>query len=157
MSIHEIIRQYKPAQHNLLNILHALQDSNPANYLSSEALEETAKHLKLTKSAVYGVATYYTMFSLVPRGRYIIRICISPVCEMMKSEKIIKILEDLLGIKAGQTSSDNLFTLEYSECLGQCQKAPSMMVNQKVYTSLDKESILEIIQEYRAKAAKNKS
>ncbi len=149
MSIKEIIRQFKPEHHNLLNIMHALQNSNPGNYLTKEALEETASYLGLTKASVYGVATYYTMFSLEPRGRYIIRVCISPVCEIIKAETIIKHLEKVLGIKTGQTSSDRLFTLELSECLGQCHKAPSMMINDRVHNCLDKNSIEEIIEEYR--------
>ena len=77
MSTQEIIKQFEPQQHNLLQILHAIQDADPANYLTEEALEETARHLGITKSAVYGVARYYTMFSLKPRGKFIIRVCAS--------------------------------------------------------------------------------
>ncbi len=155
MSIQKIIRQFEPEQHNLLNILHALQNSSSGNYLSKEAMEETARYLGLTKASVYGVATYYTMFSLKPRGRFIIRICVSPVCELMKVDIIIKQIESILDIKVGETSSDRLFTLELSECLGQCQKAPSMMVNDRVYKCLGKDSIKEIIEKYRQKAKLN--
>ncbi len=149
MNPSEIIENFPPTQDNLLLILHALQDGHPKNYLTQEALEATARHLKLTKSAVYGVAGYYSMFSLNPRGQHIIRVCVSPVCELMKSNGIISALESVLEIKVGETTSDALFTLEAAECLGQCQEAPAMMIGQKVYASLDKEKIEAIIQLYR--------
>ncbi len=148
MSTQEIIQQFKPQQHNLLNILHAIQDHHPQNYLTEEALEETARYLKLTKSSVYGVAKYYTMFSLKPRGKYVLRVCVSPVCEIMKVNTIIAALEKKLEIKTGETTKDGLFTLEVSECLGQCDEAPSMMINDKVYNHLDEKRIDELIRKY---------
>ena len=149
MSTKEILSQFRPEAHNLLNILHALQNSNPRNYLSEEALESVARYLNLTKSSVYGVARYYTMFSLQPRGRYIIRICASPVCELFKVQGIIDQLENILDIKTGQTTPDGLFTLELSECLGQCHEAPSMMINDMVYNNLNKERIQSVIEALR--------
>ncbi len=149
MSIKEIIKQFEPEQHNLLHILHALQDANPANYITGEALEETARHLGITKSSVYGVARYYTMFSLEPRGKYIIRVCASPVCELLRANEIIALLEEELKVKTGETTADGMFTLELSECLGQCQEAPSMMINDKVYNSLDRGRIREVLKSYR--------
>ncbi len=149
MSAQEIIKQFEPRQHNLLQILHAVQDANPANYLTEEALEQTAKHLGITKSSVYGVARYYTMFSLEPRGRFIIRVCASPVCELLKVHEVIGALEEELKIKTGETTKDGLFTLELSECLGQCQEAPSMMINDKVHNNLTPGQIREVIRSCR--------
>ncbi len=149
--IQETLKTFKPEQQNLLQILHALQDQHPQNYLTEQALEETARYLKLTKSSVFGVARYYSMFSTTPRGRYIIRICASPVCELLKVNTVIAHLEQILAIKTGETSSDGLFTLELSECLGQCQEAPSMMINDKVYNNLDANRIKTIINEYKQK------
>ncbi len=151
MSILTLLQQFEPKQHNLLGILHALQDNHPLNFLTEEALEETAKYLKVTQSTVYGVARYYTMFSLKPRGKYIIRVCVSAVCELLKSEEVIKILHRELGIKTGETTPCGLFTLEVSECLGQCHEAPSMMINQTVFNSLNQQRITEILNTYRNK------
>lgn len=151
MTTQSIIRQFEAKQHNLLAILHALQDSHPQNYLTEDALAEAASYLKLTKSSVYGVAAYYTMFSLRPRGKYIIRVCVSPVCELLKSELVMAHLHKELGIKTGETTPCGLFTLEESECLGQCQEAPSMMINQEVYNLLDENRITEILNTYREK------
>jgi len=149
MSIESTIRQFRPEKHNLLMILHALQNSHPKNYLTEEALSNTARYLGLTKSAVYGVASYYSMFSLTPRGKYIIRVCVSPVCELLKAKEVVGILEKELGITTGQTTPCGLFTLEHSECLGQCQEAPSMMINEKVYNQLDANRINDILQGFR--------
>ncbi|MEE4177709.1 MAG: NAD(P)H-dependent oxidoreductase subunit E [Bacteroides sp.] len=151
MSTKKILDTFEAREDNLLMILHALQDNNPQHYLTEEALAETAKYLKLTKSSVYGVAKYYTMFSLSPRGKYIIRVCVSPVCELMKGKVILAFLEKNLGIKAGETTPCGLFTLEIAECLGQCHEAPSMMINEKVYNHLTEQKIREVIQEYRQK------
>lgn len=151
MSIPAILQKFEPKQHNLLEILHALQDNNPQNYLTEDALTETARYLKVTKSTVYGVAKYYTMFSLEPRGKYIIRVCVSAVCELLKSDEVLGVLHLELGIKTGETTPCGLFSLEVSECLGQCQEAPSMMINQEIYNNLDQGKISEILNAYRTK------
>ncbi|MFO7978479.1 MAG: NAD(P)H-dependent oxidoreductase subunit E [Bacteroidales bacterium] len=149
MSTQKILKKFDPRRENLLLILHDLQDNHPQNYLTEDALDHTAKYLKLTKSSVYGVATYYSMFSVTPRGRHIIRVCASPVCELLKSETIIASIGEHLGIKTGETTPDGLFTLELSECLGQCQDAPSMMIDKTVYSNLTTDNIREVLDAYR--------
>jgi NADH-quinone oxidoreductase subunit E len=149
MSPQEIISRHKPTQDSLLNILHDLQNNNPENYITTEAMDLVARYLNMTKSSVYGVVDYYSMLSLKPRGKYIIRLCISPVCHIKKAGGMISHLEKVLGIKTGETTSDKLFTLEVAECLGQCQEAPSMMINEKVYNNLTETRIREIIAQYK--------
>ena len=149
MSPQEIISKHKPTQDNLLNILHDLQDNHPESYITTEAMDLVARYLNMTKSSVYGVVDYYSMLSVKPRGKYIIRVCISPVCHIKKAGGIISNLENTLGIKTDETTSDKLFTLEVAECLGQCQEAPSMMINEKVYNNLNEELINEIIELYK--------
>ena len=149
MSPQEIISKHKPTQDSLLNILHDLQNNNPENYITTEAMDLVARYLNMTKSSVYGVVDYYSMLSLKPRGKYIIRLCISPVCHIKKAGGMISHLEKVLGIKTGETTPDKLFTLEVAECLGQCQEAPSMMINEKVYNNLTDARINEIIAQYK--------
>ena len=149
MNLQEIISKHKPTQDNLLNILHDLQNNNPENYITTDAMDLVARYLNMTKSSVYGVVDYYSMLSLKPRGKYIIRICISPVCHIKKAGGMISHLEKVLGIKTGETTPDKLFTLEVAECLGQCQEAPSMMINEKVYNNLTDARINEIIAQYK--------
>lgn len=149
MEQQEILSRFSPDLSNILTLLHALQDNHPRNYLTEESLKAAAKYLKVNISWVYGVAGYYSMFSLVPRGRYIIRICNSPVCNMMGSTGIIETLGKILGIKVGETTPDLLFTVEEAECLGICDVAPAMMVNRNVYGNLTPESITAILDELR--------
>ncbi|MBN1990678.1 MAG: NAD(P)H-dependent oxidoreductase subunit E [Bacteroidales bacterium] len=134
--------KFPPRKDSLLQILHHIQDNHPNQYLSEDCLKATAKYLDLPLSSVYGVAEYYSMFSLKPRGRYIIRICTSPVCGMMGSTPLVEWLKNRLSIGVGETTPDGLFTLEEAECLGRCGKAPSMIINRDFYGNLT-EDVLE--------------
>ncbi len=151
MDQQEIISGFSPDKANLLSIFHALQDSHPQNYLTGEALRATARYLNVNLSWVYGVAGYYSMFSLKPRGRYIIRVCNSPVCNMMGSPDILELLGSLLDIRPGETTADGLFTVEEAECLGICEVAPAMMINRKVYGYLTRDSLAAILNELKHK------
>jgi NADH-quinone oxidoreductase subunit E len=149
MSFQKIIQQYDPSPDNLLSILHDLQDANERHYLTEQDLQLAAGHLRLPFSFVQGVATFYTMFSLKPRGKYIIRICESPPCHLMGSTTVAQELMKLLGIRFGETTRDELFTLETSSCLGVCGVAPALMVNNEVYGNLTPQRIHEILEEKR--------
>lgn len=148
----ELFAHYESSPENLLFILHDLQDANPQNYLSYEDMQETAAYLGLAYSYVYGVATFYTMFSLEPRGRFVIRFCQSPPCQLLGAGTVSIELKKVLGINYNETTADGLFTLEMSSCLGVCGVAPAMMVNQEVYGNLTPERIAEIIAEKRREA-----
>jgi NADH:ubiquinone oxidoreductase subunit E len=149
MERQDLLQQFKKKEENLINILHALQNNNPQNYLEKDDLKAASKHLNITYSHVYGVATYYTMFSLKPRGKYIIRLCNSPVCNMEKSSDIINKIKNILSIDIGEISKDKRFSIELSECLGQCDIAPSMMINQDVYGNLHKVDLKSIFEQYK--------
>ncbi|MBN1387962.1 MAG: NAD(P)H-dependent oxidoreductase subunit E [Bacteroidales bacterium] len=151
METSEILNKFSPDHKNMLGILHALQDNNPNNYLNEEDIGAIARYLNTTLSHVYGVATYYTMFSLKPRGKYIIRACNSPVCNMIGSVSIIEELKKVLKIEVGETTDDRMFTLELTECLGQCDIAPVMMINKEIYGNLDAEKIKTIIENLKNK------
>jgi NADH:ubiquinone oxidoreductase subunit E len=149
MKTEEILLKYQPQKENLLQILHEIQDTHPQQYLAKSDLLKVAKYLNISMSAVYGVVGYYSMFSTIPRGKYIIRLCDSPICNMFDSKLIAKKLKDLLKIEVNQTTADGLFTLEMSECLGLCGNKPSMMINKETYTELDENNIELIINNLR--------
>ena len=151
MESSEILKNYSPDHENMIGILHALQNNNPYNYLAESDMKATAEYLNTTFGHVYGVATYYTMFSIKPRGRYIIRVCNSPVCHMEGSINIIDELKNALSVNIGETTKDRLFTLELTECLGQCDKAPVMMINKDVFGDLNREKIEAILAVYKSK------
>jgi NADH:ubiquinone oxidoreductase subunit E len=149
MNRDEILKQYESSADNLLAILHDLQDANPEHYLGDADLRAAADYLKLTYGFVHGVATFYSMYSLKPRGRNLIRVCQSPPCHLLGSSTISLELMRLLGIGFGETTPDKLFSLEMTSCLGVCGVAPAMMVNDRVYGNLTKERIAEVIADLR--------
>jgi NADH:ubiquinone oxidoreductase subunit E len=134
---------------NLLQILRDFQNSNPRNYLSEKDLAMIAEYLNVTHSSIYGVVSYYTLFSLTPRGKHIIRICNSPVCHMAGSRDILTALRKNLKIGFGETTAGGLFTLESTECLGQCDQAPGMSVGEAFYGNLTADKIIPILKSYQ--------
>jgi NADH-quinone oxidoreductase subunit E len=149
MTKEEILNKYDNRAENLLQILHDFQQNNSQNYLTKDDLKIIANYLSLPESFVQGVVTFYSMFSLTPRGKYVIRICESPPCHLMGSSTIIKEVSNYLGIDLNETTKDGLFTLELSSCLGVCGVAPAMTINEEVFGNLDSQKIKEIIEEKR--------
>ncbi|MFZ7125469.1 MAG: NAD(P)H-dependent oxidoreductase subunit E [Desulfobacterales bacterium] len=146
MTRRRILEKYPPRMENLLLILHDLQNRTPRRYLSEQDLALVAGYLNTTIASIHGVAGYYSLFSLEPRGRHLIRVCRSPVCHMSGEAGVLSMLMEILGIDAGETTSDRLFTLETAECLGHCDRAPAMMIDETVYgelTPVKIEAILE--------------
>jgi NADH-quinone oxidoreductase subunit E len=149
MNRQKILKKYQPEGENLLFILHDMQDANEFHYLTPEDLKEAADYIGLPYSYVHGVATFYTMFSLKPRGRHLVRICQSPPCHLMGATTISKELMAQLGVKFGETTADSEFTLEMTSCLGVCGVAPAMMIDNDVYGNLTPGRIGEILAEKR--------
>jgi NADH-quinone oxidoreductase subunit E len=149
MDIDKILKNYQPTADNLLAILHDLQNADARHFLSPDSMKQAADYLKLPYSYVYGVASFYTMYSFSPRGKYIVRICQSPPCHLMDSTTIVRELMKTLEVRMGETTTDGLFTLEMSSCLGVCGVAPAMTINDEVYGNLTPERIREIIAEKR--------
>ena len=144
-----ILSKYPQTKDNILLILHDLQNNNPRNYLTEEDLNMVANYLNLSYSTVYGIANYYSMFSLNPRGKFVIRVCSTHICEMQQELTVLEGLKSELGIDVNQTTPDGLFTLELSECLGHCSEPSVIMINREVYTNLTSENVKEIIKKLR--------
>ena len=145
----EICAKYTPDKDNLIQILHDIQDTHPQHYISEEAVQAVAEYLNIPPNHIYGVLTFYTMYSTKPRGTNIIRLCESPPCYIKGSENILRKLKVLLGVETSETTKDGLFTLELCACLGVCGNAPVMMVNNDVYGDLTEERVEEIIARIR--------
>ncbi|OPY71087.1 MAG: NADH-quinone oxidoreductase subunit E [Syntrophorhabdaceae bacterium PtaU1.Bin034] len=144
-----VVKRFEPHLHNILYILHELQDKNPQHYVAKEDIEVCADYLNVPYSYVHGVATFYTMFSLAPRGQHIIRLCDSPPCHLMGSTSILDYLKKKLNIEVGQTTDDGTFTLETCSCLGVCGVAPAIMINDEMFGKLTPERVDEILEERR--------
>ena len=149
--IKEICQKYAPHKDNLIQILHEIQDQDPQHYISPEAVDTIAEYLKIPVNHIYGVLTFYTMYSTKPRGKNIIRLCESPPCYLKGSENILRKLKILLGINIGETTKDGIFTLEFTSCLGVCGNAPVMMINDDVYGDLTEEKVEDIIDKIRGR------
>jgi NADH:ubiquinone oxidoreductase subunit E len=145
--VKETIRTFGQDSGSLIPILHALQDK--FGYLTAEAMEEVASWLSIPVSEVYGTATFYTLFSTMPLGRHVVRICDSTPCHIEGSKAIKKALEGNLGITAGATTEDGLFSFEIVSCFGLCGVAPAIMVDDDVYGNLTPEMIPNILAKYR--------
>lgn len=145
----EICQKYTPDKDNLIQILHDIQDAHPQHYIATEAVDVVAEYLHVPANHIYGVLTFYTMYSTTPRGKNIIRLCESPPCYIKGSDNILRKLKTMLGVQTGETSKDGLFTLELCACLGVCGNAPVMMINDDVYGDLTEEKVEEIIARHR--------
>ena len=121
------------------------------NYLPKPALEKLAKEKKLSLSQIYGVATFYSQFKLKPQGKHIIRVCEGTACHVQGTKEVIERIKDYLDLKESDTTVDQKFTLQSVACLGCCSLAPAIMIDDKVYGKLTKESVVEVIKNFRWK------
>lgn len=132
---------------NLIPILQDIQDVY--GYLPEKSLKEISNHLCIPLSSVYGVATFYNQFRLTPLGKNIIRVCRGTACHVKNSANILFALENELGICAGQTTRDKLFTLETVACIGACSIAPVININDEYYGRVSIKEISKIISKYK--------
>ncbi len=141
----EIINAYKDLPGGLIESYHALQ--REYNYIPEDAITEAAKVFRVSEAQAFGVATFYSYFKVGERGRYVIRICESAPCHIAGAAEVVNALEQHLGIKMGETTSDGKFTLEFAECVGQCQATPVITINSKPYLDVLPEKVPGILSE----------
>ena len=152
--VKEIIKKHGNKRENLLQILHDIQNQSYQNYISEENIKTLSEEMKIPVSDIKGTASFYSMYSFIPRGKYIIRICESPPCHILGAQTIFDAVEKKLGIKEGETTKDGLFTLEATSCLGICGVAPAMMINDQAYGNLHEKKINEILEQIQEKERK---
>lgn len=145
--IENLTLKYGKNKESLLPILQAIVDKK--NYLSEKAMNEVAKQLDLSTAQVYGTASFYSFLDITPKGKYVIRVCKSIIAEMKGKKEIVRTLENILKIKVGQTTTDNMFSLLETNDIGWSDQEPSMLINGKPYTNLTSEKVIHIINEYR--------
>lgn len=131
-------------------LLHILQEAQGIyGYLPIEVQTVIAEGLGISLSEVYGVVTFYSQFSLQPKGKNRISICLGTACYVKGSDKILEELEKQLGIKCGECTPDGLFSIDSCRCVGACGLAPVMMINDEVYGKLTKDMVKGILDKYR--------
>lgn len=141
--IEPVLQKYKNKKGALIPILQEIQEIY--GYLPKESLEEISKSTKIPASKIYGVVTFYSQFYLNRRGRNIVRVCRGTACHVKGARTIKESVEEVLGIKEGETTSDYKFTLETVACIGTCFLAPVMMVNQSYYGRLSQKKVKTIL------------
>lgn len=139
-----LIKTYPEKKASLLPILHLSQKY--WGYLDNEVIKVISEKLKLSHSFVYGVASFYTMYHFNRKGKIHIRVCTNVSCQLKGAEEILKKLEEKLGIKEGETTEDGKFSIEKVECLGACDMAPVVMVNDDYMGPVDLEWVEKILE-----------
>jgi len=142
-----ILAKYKDVPGGIIEAFHAVQ--REFSYLPEEAIVEAARIFNMPVAEAYGVATFYSYLSVEPRGKNVIRICESAPCHVAGAAEVVAALERELGIMMGETTADGKFTLEFTECVGQCQATPVITINGKPYAGVSPAQVPAILAEYR--------
>jgi len=142
--IDEIIDRYDADRMNALAILQDIQ--HEYNYLPRESLELTAERLNVPAGEIYRMATFFSSFSLSPKGEYVCKICMGTACHVLGGPRILEALERELDIKAGETTADGKFSLEAVRCLGACALGPVLLVNEEPHGHITPEKATTLIQ-----------
>ena len=146
-AIIEIIDRHAPIGESLLSIFQQMQEA--FMYLPEEGLKAIAEKLQLPLTRVYSVATFYNAFSLTPKGKYVIQVCMGTACHVRGAMNITDEMERLLGIKRGETSQDGQFTLETVNCIGACALGPVMVLNGEYKGHLTRDKLGKILDNFR--------
>ncbi len=141
-----IIENYKDESGSLIPILHEVQKK--IGYIPKDVQEFIAEELKMPFSQVFSVVTFYSFFTMEPKGDHTISVCTGTACYVKGADDLLEELKDELEVEEGETSGDRKFTLTTSRCVGACSKAPVMMIDDKVYGKVKPEEVSEILDRY---------
>jgi NADH-quinone oxidoreductase subunit E/NADP-reducing hydrogenase subunit HndA len=145
--INEICDRYVNETTPLMMILSDIQKEY--GYIPLEVQEIVSSRTGISVAEIYGVVTFYSFFSLKPKGKYVIGVCLGTACYVKGAQNVIDKFSDILGIKAGETTEDGMFTIDALRCIGACGIAPAVTINGKVYPKVTVDSIPSIIKEYK--------
>ncbi len=129
--IEKILERHGYRKERIIQILNDIQKIH--NYLPKETLEYVSQHLRMPLSDIYSIATFYSAFSLEPRGKHLVTVCMGTACHVRGAPAVLSRLEDKLGIKSGATTQDDQFTLKTVNCLGACALAPIVVVDEEYH------------------------
>ncbi|MEG1555187.1 MAG: NAD(P)H-dependent oxidoreductase subunit E [Bacteroidales bacterium] len=143
----EICKSFNNCPGELINVLH--QTQNFLGYLPAEAQEVIAQELKIPTAKVYGVVSFYSFFTMIPKGEHPVSVCMGTACYVRGAEKVLDEFKLLLGMNIGETSADGKFSLASLRCVGACGLAPVALVGEKVYGRLAADDVRGILEEYK--------
>ena len=139
----KIFQEYLPVKDNLIQILNEVQEQ--FGYIPKESQIKISEFLKIPMAEIYGVITFYSRFTLEPKGKYTISICLGTACYVKGSQKILDRLEERLKITSGQTTQDGMFSIDTTRCVGACGLAPVFTVNGEVYGKATVKKLDEVL------------
>lgn len=141
--IDEIIKKYKGRKGALIPILQKIQKD--IGFIPVEVQRKVAKMLDIPEKDVYGVVTFYSFFTMIPRGKYNISVCLGTACFVKGSKRIVDKLVKEFGIEPGQTTANRKYSLQINRCPGTCGLAPVIVINDKVYQKVNPEKVMDIV------------
>ncbi|WP_040952085.1 NADH-quinone oxidoreductase subunit NuoE [Gorillibacterium massiliense] len=141
------IENLKGLKGALIPVLHEVQDIY--GYLPEDVLKLVSAELKMSLAEIYGVATFYSFFSLTPKGEHVIRVCMGTACYIKGAQGLLDRLSQELNVPVNGTTADNKFTLDATRCLGACGLAPVLTIGEKVYGRLTPNDVPKILKEYK--------
>lgn len=144
--MNNVIKDFEISERSLVPILQKANDTY--NYLPEPVMKYVADQLNLPLSAVYRIATFYNAFSLEPRGKHLITICLGTACHVKGAERIMRTFESELGIQRGDTTQDMMFSLESVRCIGCCGLAPVLKVGEEIHGHMAKNKVPEMLRNY---------
>lgn len=147
--INEILEKYTQTKDNLITILNEVQVKY--GYIPKVAQVEISNYLNIALAEIYGVITFYSRFTLVPKGKYNVSVCLGTACFVKGSREILERAKAKLGIEEGQTTQDGKFSLDTTRCVGACGLAPVFTINDEVYGKATVKKIDEVLDMYMAK------
>lgn len=144
--LYPIIDKHRGEKWALIPLLQEVQEA--FGYVPPESIEPIAGALRMPPATVQGVITFYSGFSLKPRGKYVVRVCRGTACHVKGGRSILRTMKKELGLQEGETSADYQFTLETVACLGACFLAPTMMVNRSYFGKLSPTKVSSVLRQY---------
>lgn len=142
-----ICKEFNNDKGELINVLH--QTQNTFGYLPEDVQEIIAENLNTSLAQVYGVVSFYSFFTMTPKGKHPINVCKGTACYVRGAERIIDEFKTLLDINIGETTKDEKFSLSSLRCIGTCGLAPVVLIGDKVYGRVTLDSVKEILEEYK--------
>lgn len=143
LKIDAVIKRYKDTMGSVIPVLQEIQKE--IGFLPVEVQKRIAKELNIPEKDVYGVATFYSFFTMIPKGKYDIRVCLGTACFVRGGKKIVDKIQKELGIEPGQTTKDRRYSLQVNRCIGACGIAPVIVINDVVYKKVDPLRVMDIV------------
>jgi NADH-quinone oxidoreductase subunit E len=146
--INEILEKFQGVKGNLIGILHEVQ--NRYSYLPEEELRYISKRTRVPITQIYSIVNFYNRFSLKPKGKNVICVCLGTACHVKGAGKVMDALQEKLNIKTGESTDDMRFSLEEVRCIGACSLAPAVVVNEETYGQVTPKQVPTLLKQYES-------